>query len=185
MTREAAMQIVDELIDKPNLKKHMLAVEAAMIAYAKRFNENPELWGIAGLLHDADWEKYPDEHPAIIVKKLREMGETDLAHAVNSHGYGYKDWDKRGGEKPESLMAKTLWAVDELTGFIIACSLVRPDKIDGLEVKSVLKRFKEKSFASNVDRDVISKGAAEIGVSIEEHIQTVIIAMRGIKDKLF
>lgn len=185
LTYEQANKIVDEMVDNVNLKKHMYCVEVCMRAYAKKYGENEEKWAIAGLLHDADWEKYPTEHPKVIVKKLREMGvDENIAHAIASHGNWVDGEAADRFEKRESLMDKVLFAVDELSGFVIACALVRPDKLNGLEAKSVKKKLKDKSFAAKVNRDDIYQGVEELGVDLTEHIDFVIKALQEIKEKL-
>jgi len=185
MNRAEALKIIDELIANSNLKKHMNCVEAAMKFYANEFNENEEKWGLAGLLHDADWEKYPEDHPKIIVSQLNDLEvDPDVVQAIASHGndseqYGYGRFTDR-----QSLMDKALFAVDELSGFVIACALVRPTKLEGLEARSVIKKLKDKSFAAQVSRDDIYEGAKELNIDLEAHVQNVINALQGIKEEL-
>ena len=180
-TREEAWQLLTEWTKNPNLLKHALAVEAAMRAYARRFGGDEELWGLAGLLHDMDYERYPqlEVHPLKGVEELKrrnyppEVIEAILGH--NSfHGY------------PRTTpMARALFACDELTGFIVAVALVRPSKdLDDVTVDAVKKKFKDKAFARGVNREDIFRGAEELGVPLDEHIQIVIDAMRSIKDVL-
>jgi len=172
------------MVPNANLKKHMYCVEAVMRALAKKYQEDEEKWGIAGLLHDADWEKYPDEHPKVIIKKLREMGvEEEIVRAIASHGDNSEKYGERF-EKRESLMDRALFASDEVSGFVIACALVRPNKLDDLEAKSVVKKLKDKSFAAQVSREDIRNGAEELGVDLSEHIQLVIETLRRIKKEL-
>jgi putative nucleotidyltransferase with HDIG domain len=177
--RAQAWAIVTEFTQSESLRRHMLAVEAAMRAYAPRFGGDPEEWGIAGLLHDFDYEKYPDVavegHPVVGSKILRERGvpepiiKTILAHA-----------EEITGVKPETPMEKTIVAVDELTGFLIAVALVRPSKsILDVELKSVKKKWKDKTFAAPVNREEIEHGAAALGVDLDSHIQTVLDAMKA------
>lgn len=179
MNRQQAWDIVNEFTQSDSLKRHMLAVEAAMRAYAPRFDGDPEIWGIAGLLHDFDYERYPDisveGHPVVGSRILRERGASDqiirtiLAHAAEITGV-----------HPETSMEKTLVAVDELTGFLIAVALVRPSKsILDLEVKSVKKKWKDKAFAAPVNRQEIEHAAAELGIPLDEHIQVVLDAMKA------
>ena len=152
----------------------MLAVEAAMRAYARRFGEDEEKWGINGLLHDMDYEKHPtpDEHPMVGVRELESRGyPQDVIHAIKGHA-DYLDVPR------DTLMSKTLYAVDELSGFIIACALVRPEGLEGLKAKSVRKKMKQKSFAAAVNREDIVRGAAELGVDLGEHIEFVAGALR-------
>lgn len=181
MTREEAWQLMTEYTKSENLRKHMLAVEAAMRFYARKFGEDEEKWGIVGLLHDFDYEQHPTkkEHPYVGVQILKERGyPEEITRAILSHA-------EYTGVKPESLMEKTLFAVDELTGFIVAVALVRPNKsLQEVKVKSVKKKMKDKAFARNVKREDIQKGAELLGISLEEHIQNVIEAMQSIADKL-
>lgn len=180
-----ANQMLEEMVANVNLRKHMYCVEACMRAYAKKFGEDEEKWAITGLLHDADYEKFPNDHPKVIVKQLREMGvDEGIVHAIASHGNLREGEEKSRFEKRESLMDKALFAVDELSGFVIACALVRPDKLDTLEPKSVKKRLKDKTFAAKVNREDIFQGVEELNVDMDEHIAFVITALRGIKTKL-
>ena len=176
ITHEIAIQKVDELISNPNLVKHCLAVEAAMRAYADYFKvstNEKEQWAIAGLIHDADWERYPQQHPQVIIRWLKELNESeDLQNAIAAHGFNFN-------VEAKTLMTKTLRAVDELTGLIVAVTLVRESKkLADINVESVLKKWHVAGFAKGVKREDIEKGAAEIGVSLNEHIQIVIKAMQ-------
>jgi putative nucleotidyltransferase with HDIG domain len=177
--RNTAWAIVTEYTQSESLRRHMLAVECAMRAYAPRFNGDPEVWGVVGLLHDFDYERYPDValegHPVVGSKILREKGVSEeIIRAILSHA------EEITGMKPESPMEKILLAVDELTGFIIAVALVRPSKsLSDLEVKSIKKKWKDKAFAAPVDRNHIEQAAADAGVPLDEHIQTVLDAMRA------
>lgn len=177
MTRAEAEKIVGELVKNPNLKRHLLAVEAALRKYAELEGADPDVWGLAGLLHDADWEAHPDEHPQVIIHKLRDLGETEIVEAIAGHGG--KDAIPR-----TSRLAKVLFACDELCGFITAYSYMRPEGIKGLEVKSILKKLKDKSFAANVRREDIYQGAEELGLPVEQHIATVIGAMTEVAEEL-
>ena len=163
-----------------SLRKHMLAVEGAMRAYARKFGEDEERWGITGLIHDFDYEKFPnnahsatDEHPAEGVRLLKSKGyPDDILQAILSHAH-YTNTPR------ESRMAKTLFAVDELTGLITATALVRPSKsVHEVEAKSVRKKMKDKAFARGVNRDDVINGATELGVDLDEHITFVIAAMQ-------
>ncbi len=167
MTKAAAQEIFDQMIENESLRRHCLSVSLVMEAYAEKFDEDPEEWAIAGLLHDADYEKYPAEHPNIIVKQLRELGEEKIAHAISAH---YTKW----GVSYDTTLDKALLACDELTGFIVAASLIRPTKIDGLSVKSVRKKLKNPKFAAGVERDEVYKGIELLGVEETEHIQFII-----------
>ncbi|KXK26959.1 MAG: hypothetical protein TR69_WS6001000983 [candidate division WS6 bacterium OLB20] len=184
-TREQAHSILENWVENINLRKHMYCVEAAMRAYAEKYGEDADKWGIAGLLHDADWEKYPDEHPAQIVAKLSAEGvDEELVHAIASHGNNSEQYGERFAER-STLIDRALFACDELCGFIVACSLVRPSGIDDLAPKSAKKKLKDKAFAAQVSRDDIYQGAEELGVDLTEHIQFVIDAIRGVKDRVF
>ncbi|MFQ5656935.1 MAG: HDIG domain-containing metalloprotein [Candidatus Methylomirabilales bacterium] len=176
-TRESAWQVLFEYTENENLRRHALAVEAAMRAYARKFGEDEEPWGIVGLLHDFDYERYPDlaNHPFRGAEILRERGWPEsIIRAILSHG-------DHTGVSRQSRMEKTLFACDELTGLIAAAALVRPDKsLENLEVASIKKRMKEKAFAKGVRREDIVRGAEELGVDLDEHITVVLDAMRGI-----
>jgi putative nucleotidyltransferase with HDIG domain len=182
ITREQAWQKLNGLMSNQNLIKHCLAVEAAMLAYADYFrieNTEKEKWAVAGLLHDADYEKHPDQHPQIIIEWLKEQGaDEDLLNAVAAHGFEFR-------VEPKALMAKTLRAVDELTGLVVAVALVRPSKkLSEVTVEAVLRKWKDKAFARGVKREDIERGAAEIQVPLEKHIKIVLTAMQGISDQL-
>jgi len=158
----------------------MLAVEAAMRAYARRFGEDEEKWGVTGLLHDMDYEKHPtqDGHPMVGVGELERLGyPEDMLHAIKGHA-DYLDVPR------DTPMSKTLYAVDELSGFIVACAMVRPEGLDNMKAKSVRKKMKQKSFAAAVNRDDIVRGAEELGVDLNEHIEFVAGALRERSDEL-
>src|SRR5436309_5957024 len=180
-TREDAWKLVCEWISSDSLRKHLLGVEAAMRAYARRDGEDEELWGITGLVHDLDYERYPDPdtgHPRMALEELRERGyPEELLDAVAGHAE-YLNVPRT------TPLAKTLFAVDELSGFISACALVRPTGIEGMKAKSVRKKLKQPSFAAKVDRDQIRRGIEELGVDEDQHIQFVIDAMSGHADEL-
>jgi putative nucleotidyltransferase with HDIG domain len=183
--RNEALALMHEYTKNENLRRHMYAVEAAMRAYARKYGKDEELWGITGLLHDFDYERWPnherkpdDEHPTTGVRILRERGyPEEVLEAIMGHA----DYT---GVPRNSLMAKVLFAVDELTGFLTACALVRPNGISDLKVKSVKKKFKDSSFARGVNREEVERGIDELGVDFSEHVQLVIEAMRGIQDQL-
>lgn len=181
INRESAWTLLCEFTQSESLRKHMLAVEACMRAYARKFHEDEEKWGITGLLHDFDYEKYPtpQEHPFVGNKVLEERGyPEDMRRAILSHA----DYS---GVKRESRMEKTLYACDELAGFITATALVKPGKsLDEVEAKSVRKKMKDKAFARSVNRDDIINGAADMGVDLEEHIAFCIEAMKAIASDL-
>ena len=181
MTREDAWTLLTEFTLSESLRKHALAVEACLRAYARKFDGDEEKWGIVGLIHDFDYEKYPslEDHPYRGNEILTERGwPDDIKTAIMSHA------DYTGVPRTNNL-EKTLFACDELAGFITAASLVRPDKsIHTLEPKSVRKRMKDKAFARTVNRDDIVNGAAALGVDLDEHIAFCIAAMRGIAKEL-
>ena len=181
MTRDEALALLREHIKNENLVKHMFAVEAAMRAYALHFGEDAEKWGLAGLLHDIDYEECPDinEHSLRSGEMLAEAGfGEDVVHAVKAHNEAH-------GLPREDLLSKALYAVDELTGLIVAVSLVRPSKqIADVKVKSVTKKMKDKSFAAAVDRDELRKSAEELGVEFSEHVGIVLDAMKEIAGDL-
>lgn len=177
ITREDARTILASLTQSQSLLRHMRTIELVMEAYAEKFGEDKEKWAIAGLLHDADYEAFPEKHPNIIVEKLRAMGEEDIAHAISAH---YTRWNV----SYDSLLDKALLACDELTGFIVACCQVRPDGITSLETKSVIKKLKDKGFASKVDRDEVYKGVELLGVDLTEHISFIIEVLRKNKEEL-
>ena len=184
-TRDEALALVHEYTESPSLRRHMLSVEGAMRAYARKYGEDEELWGVVGLIHDFDYERWPndersptEEHPSTGVAILQERGWPDeILHAVMAHA-------EHTGVEPETLMARTMRAVDELTGFVVACSLVRPTGISDLRAKSVKKKLKDRSFAAAVNRDEIREYTEIIGEDLTEHIDFVIDAMRSISDTL-
>ncbi len=180
-TREDAWTLLNEHTQNPSLIKHALAVETSIRAYANKYGEDSEKWGIVGLLHDFDYEKHPtpEEHPYIGCDILRQSGyPEEMIHAIMAHA----DYT---GVKRESLLDKTLFAVDELSGFVTAVALVRPTKsIFDVDVKSVKKKLKDKAFARGVSREDVYKGAEELGVDLDEHIQFVIDALQERADEL-
>ncbi|MBX6330607.1 MAG: HD domain-containing protein [Gemmatimonadaceae bacterium] len=178
--RATALALMHEYTTSESLRKHMLAVEAAMRAYAVRFGEDPERWALAGLMHDFDYERFPnaahsptEEHPAEGVRILRQHGfPEDILQAILGHA-------SYTGVARETLMAKALFAVDELTGLITATALVRPSKsIHEVDASAVKKKMKDKAFARGVSREDVRQGAEELGVDLDAHIQFVIDAMR-------
>jgi|SRR5215831_7903991 len=181
INRESAWNLMCELTQSESLRKHMLAVEACMRAYARKFGEDEEKWAITGLLHDFDYEKYPtqQEHPFVGNKILEEKGYSEeIRRAILSHA-------EYSGVKRESRMEKTLFACDELAGFITATALVKPSKsLVEVEAKSVRKKMKDKAFARSVSRDDIINGAADMGVDLEEHIAFCIDAMKAVAPQL-
>ena len=181
MNRPDAFRLLCEYTASDSLRKHMLAVEAGVRAYAGKFGEDEEKWGIVGLLHDFDYQRWPDppDHPLKGAAILAERGyPDDVIYAIKSHADYLPDCPRI------SQLDKTLYACDELAGFITACAMVRPTGIHGLSPKSVKKKMKQKSFAAAVNRDDIVRGAEDLGVDLTEHIQFVIEAMTKIADEL-
>lgn len=179
MNRDDAFQLVCEYTASESLRRHMLCVEAALRAYARRWSEDEEKWGIVGLLHDFDYERWPDppDHPLQGARILAEKGwPDDIIYAIKSHANYLPDCPR------VSRLDKTLYACDELCGFVMAVAAVRPERLQGLRAKSVLKKLKQKSFAAAVNRDDIREGAADLEVDLNEHIQFVIDALAPLDD---
>lgn len=174
LTREQAWELFCEWTESPSLRKHVQAVEAAMRAYAPRFGGDVEQWGLVGLLHDLDYERYPDletGHPRMALEELERQGfSPEFVRTVASHA------DFLGVSR-DSDMEKALFAVDELSGFIMACAYVRPEGIHGMTAKSVKKKMKTPAFAAAVDREELRAGAEALGVDFDEHVTTVIAAL--------
>ena len=186
MTRAEALQLMQEHTQSPSLRQHMLAVEAAMRGYAAKYGGDPGEWGIVGLLHDFDYEQYPNlehsptqGHPAWGVRLLREKGlPEEMCRAILGHA-------TYSGVPRDTPLAKALFAVDELCGFLVACALVRPSRsVSDLEVSSVKKKLKDKAFARGVNRDEVRQGADELGVPLDEHIAFVIRALAPVEGAL-
>lgn len=181
MKREEAHAILDEFVQNKNLKRHMYAVEAAMGDYASRLGEDVELWKLAGLLHDFDWEIHPtlEQHPQDGAPILRERGVPEVViDCILSHA-------DHAGVPRNTPMQKALFACDEITGLIIAVALVRPSRsLQDLKVKSVKKKWKDSRFAANVDRAEIERACAALGVDVWEHVDNVIASMRRIEPAL-
>jgi putative nucleotidyltransferase with HDIG domain len=181
VTRDGAWELFCEWTQSDSLRKHVLGVEAAMVAYAREWGEDEELWAATGILHDLDYERHPDlgtGHPRIALEELAKLGYPEiLVDAVAGHATFL-------GVPRETKLSKTLFAVDELSGFIAACAMVRPTGIVGLTPKSVKKKLKQPSFAAGVNRDEVRQGAEELGVDFDEHIATVIAAMEERADVL-
>ncbi|MBY0491006.1 MAG: HDIG domain-containing protein [Gemmatimonadaceae bacterium] len=180
-SRAAALSLMEEWTPSASLRKHMLSVECAMRAYAERLGQDVEAWGVAGLIHDFDYERYPNdaqaadaEHPAEGVRHLRSLGwPEEILEAVLGHAH-------YTGVPRVSLMAKALFAVDELTGLITACALVKPSKaVADVDVAGVRKKMKDKAFARGVNRDDVIQGAEALGVPLDEHIGVVLAAMQA------
>jgi putative nucleotidyltransferase with HDIG domain len=184
LSRAEAWDLLSEWVESPSLRRHCLAVEAAMVGYARRSGEDEERWAVAGLLHDADYERYPDlddaenGHPRTILRYLREQDiDPEIVDAIAGHAPFL-------GVARETAMAKTLYAVDELSGFIVACAYVRPEGIHGMTPKSVKKKLKTPAFAAAVNRDEVREGAEELGVDFDDHIRFVIAALEERADEL-
>lgn len=181
MNREEALAIMHEYVKNDNLVKHMLAVEAAMRFYAEKMGEDVDTWGLTGLLHDFDWEIHPtlEDHPQSGIPILRARGVPEvICRAILSHA-------DHTGVPRQSQLEKALYACDEITGLIIAVALVRPSRsLDDLEVKSVKKKWKDKSFAAGANRDEIARGAEAFEIDLWEHTANVIQAMRRIAPDL-
>jgi putative nucleotidyltransferase with HDIG domain len=173
-SRDDAWQLFCEWTESDSLRKHVLGVEAAMRAYAREFGEDEEKWAVTGIVHDLDYERYPDldtGHPRVALEELPKLGyPDDVVEAVAGHATFL-------GVPRTTLMAKTLFAVDELSGFITACAYVRPTGIHGMTPKSVKKKLKQPSFAAAVNRDEVYQAAEELGVDFDEHVRKVIAAM--------
>jgi putative nucleotidyltransferase with HDIG domain len=181
MTREEALATVREFVKNENLVRHMLAVEAAMASYAKKYDQDEELWRVTALLHDYDWEIHPtlEEHPQAGIPLLEERGVPEIiTRAILSHA-------DHTGVTRDSVMEKALLACDEITGLITACALVRPSRsLSDLKVKSVKKKWKDKSFAAGVNRDEVAHAVDDFGVELWEHVGNVIQAMQTIAPEL-
>ena len=182
MSRDNDLALLREYCDSDGLIKHMLAVEAAVRAYARKFGEDEEKWGTVGLLHDFDYQRWPNppDHPLQGAAILKERGyPDDVIYAIKSHADYLQD------ECPRvSRLDKTLYACDELCGFLTACALVRPERLTGMKASSVKKKMKQPSFAAAVNRDDILRGAADLGVDLDEHIEFCIAALQEIAPEL-
>ena len=179
-TYDEALALFHEWTKTESLRRHAYAVEAAMERYAEEFGEDVELWRMTGILHDRDYEKHPtqEEHPFVGVKVLRELGYPDvMLQAILGHA-------TYSGTPRDTKLAQTLFAVDELAGFITAVAYVRPTGLEGMKPKSVKKKLKDKAFAAAVSREDIRQGADELGVDMDQHIQTVIEGMQARAERL-
>ncbi len=170
----SSLSLLQNYIKNENLRKHCYAVEAVMRSYAAKLDEDGEKWAAAGLLHDLDWEMYPDTHPNTAVPILKEAGyEDEIIEAILGHAY-----PDRTDVARTSKLSKYLFACDEITGFITAYSLMKPGGLNDVDAKGIRKKMKDKAFARNVSRDDIIKGAEDIGIDLDEHLNNVIVAMR-------
>jgi len=173
--RTAAVALLEEWVDNEALRKHMYAVEAAVRHYARLRGADEDLWGLAGLLHDLDWEKEPDHHPLKAVDRMRELGYPEsVLQAILAHRSEFT------GVEPTTELDRVLYACDELSGLVFACCLVRPNGIDDLKPKSVVKKLKDKTFAAGVSRADVQVGLELIGLERNEHIQNVIEGLRSV-----
>jgi predicted hydrolase (HD superfamily) len=177
MNRIEARELLQRMTTGESLLRHARSVELVMEALGEKRGENPEEFAIAGMLHDADYEAWPDEHPHRIVSILREHGEEKIAHAISAH---YTKWNV----PYQTTLDKALLACDELTGFIIACCHVRPGGINSLEVKSVVKKLKDKNFAAKVEREEVYKGVELLGVDLSDHIAFIIDTLKKHQEEL-
>jgi len=180
MTRNEAYEILTEHMKKPNLIKHSLALEATMKHFAKLAGEDVDYWGNVGLLHDIDYEEYPEEHCHKYHEILQDKVDDDFYHAIESHGYGICN-----DIEPKNLMEKILLTTDQLTGFITACAMVNPEKkLSEVKLKSMKKKWKTTSFAGGTQRDRIEHWTAEMGYDLDYMLEQTLIAMQGISDEL-
>ncbi len=180
ITREQALELFKKYNKTESLYHHALCVEAVMRAFAREYGEDEDYWGIVGLLHDIDWEMFPEEHCRKAPELLAEIGTPDdVVHAVCSHGWGLVS-----DVEPTRQMEKVLYAVDELCGLVYATALMRPEKMDGMSVKSVKKKWSSKSFAAGVNRDVIEKGAEMAGITKEHLIEVTIQALSSVAGEI-
>jgi predicted hydrolase (HD superfamily) len=181
IARDLAWGLVRDWTGSERLRAHALAVEAVMRDFARRYGQDEELYGVTGLLHDADYDRWPEEHPGRVTAWLLELGEADMARAIKAHCPGSSDLR-------DNLLAKALVASDEISGFVIACALVRPERTAGLTPKSVHKKLKAPAFAAGVDRAEVANGLAliaeEVGGSADYHIQRVIDALHAHREEL-
>jgi predicted hydrolase (HD superfamily) len=177
MKYNEALKILYDLTKTDSLRKHAHTVETIMRALARKYGEDEEKFAVVGLLHDADYEQFPEKHPGVIVEKLESMGEHEIAHAIKGH---YTIWNV----PRNSLLDKCIVAADELSGFIVAASLVRPNGFEGMTAKSVRKKLKTKSFAAKVDREEVRKGADLLGMELNELIEFIIEVLQQNREKL-
>lgn len=186
MTRDQALKLLHEHMQNPNLRRHCYAVEAVMRALAKRFGEDQDVWGIAGLLHDADYEETKGEahtkHTKVIMEWLENMdAHSDIKDAISAHGWGYVE----GAPEPKTTMQWSLYCCDELTGLIVAVALVKQEKkLSAVSVESVLKKFPEKAFAAGANRDQIKECEERLGIPLPEFIEISLTAMQSISSEL-
>lgn len=177
--RKQALALLHEWVENDGLRKHMQAVEASVRHYARLLGADEEVWGLAGLLHDLDWERYPEEHPLRAVEALRSAGyPEEVLHAILAHRSDFT------GVEPVTELDRVLVACDELSGFVMACALVRPTGIDDMEPRSVVKKLKDRAFAAGVSRDEVARGIELLGVDRNEHIARIIEALKAVGAEL-
>ena len=182
MNKEEALGLVNDWTENKNLVKHMIAVSAEMRAIAKHFGEDEDLWEVVGILHDADYNKYPEKHPAVILEELTKRNENpEIINAIRRHAWGFNNFD----EEPVTRLDWALYTCDELSGFIIACALVRPEKkLSSVTLEIVQKKWKEKSFAKGVHREQIELCDEKLGIKLPEYIEMCIGALQDNSEKL-
>lgn len=182
ISREESLSLVTSWTSNKNLVKHMLAVESAMNGLAKHFKENEELWGIVGLLHDADYEKYPDEHPGKIIEELEKRNEPiEIINAIKAHAWKYNGQDR----EPQNNLEWSIYCCDELTGLIIAVTLIRPEKmLSSVTVDNVLSKWQKKDFAKGVERENIELCEEKLGIKLPDFIEIVLNSMQRISNEL-
>lgn len=182
ISRKEALKFLHSNVQSVNLRKHCYAVETVMRSLAKHFKEDEELWSLAGLIHDIDYEKYPDTHPLEGLKILeKENYPKEVIDAVAAHGWGYRE----GLPKPKNNFQWSLYSCDELTGLIVACALVRPDrKLDSVDVTAIERKWKQKSFAAGVDRTQIENCEKELGIPLPKFIEIALKAMQSVSKEL-
>jgi putative nucleotidyltransferase with HDIG domain len=189
MNREDALALVHDWTKNPNLVKHMLAVEAEMRALAKHFKEDEDLWGIAGLLHDADYEMFSEDkesHPSKIFEELKKRdADPQIAEAIKAHAWGWGDNVKNQNKEPQSKMEWAIYTCDDLSGLIIACALVQPEKkLSNVTVKSILNKWRDKGFAKGVHRDTIELCQEKLGIELPEYLDICLKAVQSISSAL-
>ncbi len=174
MDRDEAVRLLEEWVPSPNLRRHCYAVEQVMRAAAGKYGtsaDDPAQWALAGLLHDADWERWPETHPKRIVQYMRDRGENDVADSIAAHGVKW-------GIPHTTRMSQALVASDELSGLVVACAILRPDGLLNLDVPGVMKKFRNPKFAAGVDRSEVNEGTRILGVSLEDHVAFVLAALK-------
>lgn len=182
MNKLQALKLINDWTENKNLVKHMLAVAAELKAIAKHFGEDEETWELVGILHDADYEKHPDKHPRVILEELEKCGEKkEIIDAVRRHAWKFNGMD----EEPQTKLDWAIYTCDELSGFIIACALVRPDrKLSSVTVESILKKWPQKAFAKGVHREQIELCEEKLGIKLDDYIEICIRSLQEISDEL-